>query len=132
MRCKLKEKYLINKDDLVYLKPVFKKTIAVLLLVVVIKVVRIYIQSDKNNEVNTLFQELLTMMSIETLVKNGIYLMVFFTLTTFLTFYVVLGKKVLKNYWIVSSLLITTVNGVFIYNYPEIAVSVIEAVFLKS
>lgn len=127
----MKEKYLLNKGDIKSLLPLGKKILVTLCIILIIKFLRNYLVSDSGTVTNGLIHEVFTFAPIEIIVKGGAIALLFLSITIFAILYLIKGKTLLKNNFIVSFLLFAVIDAIFIYIYPEILSAVINAVLLK-
>lgn len=129
MKEALKKKYLFGKEDKNELYLIIKRVVKVLFAILLIKCIRVFL--IKNNEANTVINELFSVASPEQIFKFfSINVMVIGIFGLFVGYFIQ-GKSIIKNKWFSFLFFFCLIDAIFIYMFPEIPSSAAKAIFLN-
>lgn len=122
------KKYLISDADRKEIMTIIRRTIKVLILILSIKLLRIYL-SKSGIEQNELILEILAIGSPVELVKFLAINIIGIGVIGLIVFYLIMGTSLLKKKLFYFLFFALFIEGIYMHTFPEIHIAIIKAIF---
>lgn len=124
----LQKKYYFSMNDKSDLFLILKRVSKVLLAILLLKAIRLYL--IKNEEANSVINELFTIASPEQIFRFVSINLMAVGVLGLIVAYLIQGKSIIKNKLFSFLFFFCLLDGAFMYLFPEIPLSISKAIFL--